>query len=283
MSWLTNLVPPRLRALVKKTDIPDNLWHKCPSCEQMLFHRELLENHHVCRYCNHHMRIDAKTRLKILFDSQQYTLVRVPSPYDNDPIKFKDSKRYVERIKEARAKTNLDDAILTAHGTVGGIPVVTAVFDFNFMGGSMGMAVGNGILAAAETAIKMQAPLVLIPSSGGARMQEGMLSLMQMPRTVLAIQKVKEAKLPFINILCDPTTGGVAASFALLGDINLAEPGAIIGFTGARVLEETLRQKLPEGFQKSEFLYEHGMIDAIVHRHQLKDELIKILRLILRH
>jgi acetyl-CoA carboxylase carboxyl transferase subunit beta len=225
------------------------------------------------------MRIGAKERLKMLFDEGDYQTIELPET-PLDPLKFRDRKRYTERLKEAQAKTDTTEAILVAHGKMGGAPVVIAAFDFTFMGGSMGMAVGEALLAAAKLAVLQEAPLITIPSSGGARMQEGILSLMQMPRTVIAVEQVKEAGLPYIVLLSDPTTGGVSASFAMLGDIALAEPGAVIGFAGQRVIEETIRETLPEGFQRAEYLLEHGMVDMVVHRRELRETIIRLLQLL---
>lgn len=279
MNWITNIVRPKLRALVHKTDVPDNLWTKCPHCEQMLYHREIETNLHVCPRCDHHLRIQAVRRLQMLFDDGLYEVIEFPKVLI-DPLRFRDRKRYIDRLREAQANADLQDAIVVAHGRLGAVPVVMAVLDFDFMGGSMGMAVGEAILTAARVAVRQQAPFIAISSSGGARMQEGILSLMQLPRTVIAIEEVKDAGLPYIAILADPTTGGVSASFAMLGDIAIAEPGAVIGFAGARVIEETIRQALPEGFQRSEFLRDHGMVDMVVHRRDLRDTLIRILGLL---
>ncbi|MBL8806804.1 MAG: acetyl-CoA carboxylase carboxyltransferase subunit beta [Rhodospirillales bacterium] len=279
MSWLTNFVRPKLRALVRKTEVPDNLWDTCPACSKMIFHRDLEANQRVCPHCGHHMRLPAKRRLETLFDDGAYARIELPK-VALDPLKFRDQKKYTDRLKAAREKTGEQDAILVAHGRIGGIGTVVAVFDFEFQGGSMGLAVGEGLVAAAKLAVLQQAPLIVIPASGGARMQEGILSLMQMPRTVIAAEEVKEAGLPYIVVLTDPTTGGVSASFAMLGDIAIAEPGATIGFAGARVIEETLREKLPPGFQKAEYLLEHGMVDMVVHRHELRTMLVRILRLL---
>jgi acetyl-CoA carboxylase carboxyl transferase subunit beta len=279
MNWITNYVRPKLQALVRKAEVPDNLWDKCPACEKMIFHRDLEANHRVCTQCGHHMRLPAKRRLEMLFDDGAFTRIELPRTIQ-DPLKFRDRKRYADRLKEAREKTQEQDAIIVAHGPLGGIRVVAAIFDFDFQGGSMGIAVGEAFLAAAQLAVLQQAPLIAIPASGGARMQEGILSLMQLPRTVIAVQQVKEAGLPFIVVLADPTTGGVSASFAMLGDIAIAEPGAVIGFAGARVIEETIREKLPPGFQKAEYLLEHGQIDMVVHRHKLREQLIRILGLL---
>ena len=281
MNWLTNFIRPKIKALVRKTDVPENLWDKCPSCARMIFHRDLEAAQRVCPHCGHHMRLKAARRLELLFDDGFYTRIELPKT-PVDPLRFRDSKKYGDRLSAARDKTGESDAIVVAHGTVGRLPAVIAAFDFDFLGGSMGVAVGEALVAAAKLATLQQAPLIAIPSSGGARMQEGILSLMQLPRTVIAAEQVKEAGLPFIVILADPTTGGVSASFAMLGDIAIAEPGAVIGFAGARVIEETIREKLPPGFQRSEYLLEHGMIDMVVHRHELRDALIRILKLILQ-
>jgi acetyl-CoA carboxylase carboxyl transferase subunit beta len=281
MNWLTNFVLPKIRAVVAKKDVPDNLWHKCPSCEQMLFHRELEANLFVCRNCGHHLRLDAKRRLELLFDEGQFTQIELPKT-PLDPLRFRDQKRYTDRLKEAQARNGGGDALVVAHGKIGGTSAVAAVFDFEFMGGSMGIAVGEGLLAAARLAVLQEAPLIVVPASGGARMQEGILSLMQLPRTTLAIHEVKSAGLPYIVLLTDPTTGGVSASFAMLGDITLAEPGAVVGFAGARVIEETIREKLPEGFQRAEYLLEHGMVDMVVPRREIHDTLARILDLLCR-
>jgi acetyl-CoA carboxylase carboxyl transferase subunit beta len=280
MNWLTNFVRPKIRAIVKKEDVPDNLWHRCPSCEQMLFHRDLVANLYVCTHCGHHMRISAEERLQLMFDDGRYTAIELPDTVQ-DPLKFRDQKRYGDRLKDSRTKTGHKDAIIVAHGRMGGLPAVVAAFDFRFLGGSMGMAVGEGLIAAARLAVLQQAPLIAIPASGGARMQEGILSLMQMPRSTVAVEMVREAGLPYIVLLTDPTTGGVSASFAMLGDIHIAEPGAIIGFAGARVIESTIREKLPEGFQRAEYLLEHGMVDMVVKRHDLRTTLIRIIGILM--
>ena len=282
MNWINNYVRPKIRSLVgAKSDVPENLWVQCPSCEQMLFHRDLEENLNVCKNCGHHMRLSARKRLEMLFDRGEFTEITLP---DNvvDPLKFRDRKRYSDRLKETRNSTGSNDAIIVSHGTINGHKTVVAVFDFSFMGGSMGIAVGNGIVAGAQLAVLQEASFLVVPSSGGARMQEGILSLMQMPRTTIAVQQVKEAKLPYIVLLADPTTGGVSASFAMLGDIALAEPGTIVGFAGARVIEETIREKLPEGFQRAEYLLDHGMIDMVVERHNLAETLGQIIDLLRR-
>jgi len=280
MNWITNTVLPKIQALVRR-EVPDNLWHKCVACGQMIFHRDLEQNLHVCPECGHHLRIGPVDRLKILFDDSRFDTIELPRPAA-DPMKFRDSKRYSERLREAQSKSGRGDALVVAHGTVGGVPAVAAVFDFGFMGGSMGTGVGDALVRAAKLAEAQNAALVVFPSSGGARMQEGILSLMQMPRTVAAVDRMKEKGLPFVVVLTDPTTGGVTASFAMLGDVHLAEPGAIIGFAGQRVIQETIREQLPEGFQKAEYLLEHGMVDAVVPRKELRATLGRILGLLMR-
>ena len=279
MNWLTNYVRPKLQALVRPKDVPENLWQKCPSCGHMIFHRDLEKALNVCQHCGHHMRLGVKKRLEMLFDDGKYTRIELPKVVD-DPLKFKDQKRYTDRLKDTRAKTGEQDAIIVAHGKMGGLNVVIAAFNFDFQGGSMGIAVGEGIVAAAELAVLQDAPLIVIPASGGARMQEGILSLMQMARTTVAVDKVKEKRLPYLVLLTDPTTGGVSASFAMLGDIAIAEPGCVIGFAGARVIESTIREKLPDGFQKAEYLLEHGMIDMVVPRKDLRATIVRTLSLL---
>jgi len=281
MNWINNYVRPKIRALVeRRPEVPENLWEKCPQCAAMIFHRELAENHRVCMHCGHHLRLPVKERLALLFDEGTCTRVELPDG-PVDPLRFRDQKRYGDRLKDSQAKTGEKDAILVGKGTIGGLPLVVAAFDFAFMGGSMGIAVGQGLIEAARTAVAEKAPLLVIPASGGARMQEGILSLMQMPRSTIAVQMVKEAGLPYLVLLTDPTTGGVSASFAMLGDIALAEPGAVIGFAGQRVIEETIREKLPEGFQRAEYLLEHGTVDMVVPRAELRPTLIRILGLLL--
>lgn len=279
MNWLKNFVRPRIRALTRRENVPENLWQKCPSCEQMIFYRELATNLYVCTHCNYHMRVSAKDRLDMVFDEGSYQLVELPQSVD-DPLRFRDQKRYSDRLKESRNKTKLTDAIQVAHGKIGGVNAVVAAFDFRFMGGSMGVAVGEGFVTAARLAVLQDAPLIVFPSSGGARMQEGILSLMQMPRTTVAVEELREAGLPYIVVLTDPTTGGVSASFAMLGDIAIAEPGAIIGFAGSRVIENTIRETLPEGFQRAEYLLEHGMIDMVVPRGEMRATLVRLLDLL---
>lgn len=281
MNWITNYVRPKIRALVApREDIPDNLWEKCASCGHMIFHRELEELLRVCPNCGHHMRIGPERRMQILFDEGAYQLLELPAA-PADPLKFRDRERYGDRLRKARAKTGQQDAIRVGHGRIGGRPAVIAAFDFAFMGGSMGMAVGEGLVAAAREAVRRRAALIAVPSSGGARMQEGILSLMQLPRSVIAVQMVREAGLPYVVLLTDPTTGGVSASFAMLGDIQIAEPGAVIGFAGARVIEETIRETLPPGFQRAEYLLEHGMLDMVVPRRELHPTLARLLGLLM--
>ena len=281
MNWLANYVRPRIRALVAPRDVPEDLWHKCPSCGSMVYVKYLVANLSVCPECSHHMRLGAKQRLDMMFDDGAYELVALPK-IPADPLKFRDNKRYVDRLRDAQSKTGRDDAIMVAHGKLGGMPTVIAAFDFSFMGGSMGIAVGEGIVTAARLAVAQEAALIVIPASGGARMQEGILSLMQMPRTVVASQQVREAGLPYIVVFTDPTTGGVSASFAMLGDVHIAETGAQIGFAGARVIEETMRQTLPDGFQRAEFLHSHGMVDIVVNRKELKPTIARILGLLMQ-
>ena len=279
MSWLAEYVRPKIRTLLGRRDVPDNLWIQCPSCQQMLFTKDLERAQKVCPNCGHHMRPTAAERLHYTFDDGQYTRIELPK-VPVDPLKFRDSKRYADRLKEAREKTGLDDAILVAHGAIGGHRAVVAAQAFEFMGGSMGAAVGEAIVAAARLAVLQQAPLIIFTASGGARMHEGAISLMQMPRTTIATRLVKDKGLPFITVLTDPTTGGVTASFAMLGDLQLAEPGALIGFAGARVIEQTVRETLPEGFQRAEYLHEHGIIDMVVKRADMRDTLGRLIGLL---
>ena len=279
MSWLTEFVRPKIRNLFARREVPENLWHQCSACQQMIFHTDLAANLKVCPHCGHHLRVSAQERLAWTFDENAYTRIELPK-VPADPLKFRDSKRYTDRLKEARETTHLDDAILVAHGTIVGARAVVAVMAFDFMAGSMGAAVGEGIVAAARLAVLQDAPLIVFTASGGARMQEGAVSLMQMPRTIIATRLVKEAGLPFIVVLTDPTTGGVTASFAMLGDLLIAEPGALIGFAGARVIEQTVREKLPEGFQRAEYLHEHGILDMVVKRTELRDMLTRVIDLL---
>ncbi|MGH7045463.1 MAG: acetyl-CoA carboxylase, carboxyltransferase subunit beta [Stellaceae bacterium] len=279
-NWLGNFVLPKIRAVVRKRDVPDNLWTKCPGCGQMLFHRELAANLEVCHACGHHLRIGAARRLQILFDEGTASRVELPRTV-SDPLRFRDRRRYADRLREAQAAHGPgSDAVIVAHGQIGGQPAVVAAFEFGFMGGSMGTAAGEALLTAARLAVLQEAALIVVPASGGARMQEGVLSLMQLPRTIIATDLVKEAGLPYLVLLTDPTTGGVSASFAMVGDITLAEPGAVIGFAGARVIEETIHEKLPDGFQRAEYLRDHGMIDLVVPRAELRATIGRLLGLL---
>lgn len=282
MSWLTEFVRPKIRTLFTRREVPDNLWTQCPACQQMQFTRDLMANLKVCSQCRHHLRASAAERLTWTFDANAFTRIELPK-VAADPLRFRDSKRYSDRLKDARDKTHLEDAIAVAHGTIESEPAVIAAMEFEFIGGSMGSGVGEGIVAAAKLAVLQEAPLIVFTASGGARMQEGAVSLMQMPKTVIATRLVKQAGLPFIVVLTDPTTGGVTASFAMLGDIQIAEPGALIGFAGARVIEQTVRETLPEGFQTAEYLLAHGMIDMVVHRGQLRETLARLIRLLRSH
>jgi acetyl-CoA carboxylase carboxyl transferase subunit beta len=280
MNWLTNYIKPKLESLVKKRDVPKNLWIKCP-CEKqtMIYYKDFEKSLGVCNECGVHMRLPSETRIKFLLDDGKYEKIKVSSS-KIDPLSFKDKKRYKDRLKQAKKKTKEDDAVVLAEGKIEGTDVILVVFDFNFMGGSMGISVGNSIVKASEISVKKKIPLIIIPSSGGARMQEGILSLMQMPRTIAAIQKIKENKIPYIVVLSDPTTGGVCASFAMLGDILIAEKGATIGFAGRRVIEQTIKETIPDNFQTADYLLEHGMIDMVVHRKDLKNKIYKILKFI---
>lgn len=280
MNWITNYVRPRINSIFSRRETPDNLWTKCPECGTMLFHREVTENLNVCSNCNHHMPITARERFKALFDGGVFSEVKVPAPRA-DPLNFRDQKKYPDRLKAAQKETGEPEAMLVASGEIGRTPIVAAAQDFSFMAGSMGMYVGNAIIAAAQEAVKLKRPLILFSAAGGARMQEGILSLMQMPRTTVAVQMLKEAGLPYIVVLTHPTTGGVTASYAMLGDVHIAEPNALICFAGPRVIEQTIREKLPEGFQRAEYLLDHGMLDRVTSRGQMRDELIAITRMLL--
>ena len=279
MNWLTEFVRPKIRTLLGQRDVPQNLWVQCANCQHMMFHAEFEKNQRVCGQCGHHARAGAAERLAWTFDEGQFTRIELPK-VPVDPLRFRATKRYSDQLREAREKTGLDDAILVAHGRIGGHKAVVAVMAFEFIGGSMGAAVGESIVAAAKLAVLQDAPLIVFTASGGARMMEGAVSLMQMPRTVIASQIVKEARLPFITVLTDPTTGGVTASFTMLGDIQIAEPGAEIGFAGARVIEQTVREKLPEGFQRSEYLLAHGILDMVVKRTDMNATLGRLISLL---
>ncbi|QTN34526.1 acetyl-CoA carboxylase, carboxyltransferase subunit beta [Cognatishimia activa] len=280
MNWITNYVRPRINSIFSRREVPENLWSKCDNCGTMLFHRELKDNLNVCTNCDHHMAITPRDRFHALFDGGIFTEVEVPEPVA-DPLTFKDQKKYPDRMKAAQKKTGERDAMLVAEGEIGRTPIVAAGQDFSFMGGSMGIYVGNAIIAGVERAVATKRPFILFSAAGGARMQEGILSLMQMPRTTVALQMLKEAGLPYIVVLTHPTTGGVTASYAMLGDVQIAEPNALIGFAGARVIEQTIREKLPEGFQRAEYLLDHGMLDRVTKRTEMRDELITIVRMLM--
>jgi acetyl-CoA carboxylase carboxyl transferase subunit beta len=279
MNWITNYVRPTINSLFSRREVPENLWTKCPECGTMLFHRELKDNLNVCTSCDHHMAFSPRDRFEALFDGGVFVEVKVPEPVA-DPLQFRDQKKYPDRLKAAQKATGEKEAMLVAEGDIGRTPIVAVAQDFAFMAGSMSMYVGNAIIAAAEVAVKKKRPLILFSAAGGARMQEGILGLMQMPRTTVAVQMLKEAGLPYIVVLTHPTTGGVTASYAMLGDVQIAEPNALIGFAGARVIEQTIREKLPEGFQRAEYLLDHGMLDMVTPRKMLKDELITIIRML---
>ncbi len=281
MNWIKNVIRPRIRRVFQKKETPGDLWRKCPSCGSMIFHRDLEQAFNVCTTCGHHMRLAAPRRLELLLDPDSWEIEETPEA-PLDPLGFRDQRRYRDRIKEAREKTGQRDAVLLARGRLTGLDVVLAVQDFSFMGGSLGAAAGEAIIAGAQTALADAAPYIMVTAAGGARMQEGILSLMQLPRTTVAIQSLRRAGLPYIVILTHPTTGGVTASYGMLGDVHIAEPGALIGFAGPRVIEQTIRQKLPEGFQSSEYLLEHGMVDMVVPRAALRAKLAGLLRLLLR-
>ena len=281
MNWINNVVRPKIRSfLTTKREVPDNMWVKCPVTGQMVFYKDLEANQFVFPGSNHHERMSAPLRLASIFDDGAYEKVAVPA-VAQDPLKFRDGRRYTDRLKDAKAKTNLDDAVLVAEGQLDGQRTIAAVQDFDFMAGSLGMAAGEAILTGMFRAVEKKCPFILFAASGGARMQEGILSLMQMPRTTIAVQRLREAKLPYIVVLTDPTTGGVTASYAMLGDIHIAEPGALICFAGPRVIQQTIREQLPEGFQRSEYLLAHGMVDMVVHRHKLRETLSRICKLLM--
>ena len=281
MNWISNYVRPKINSLFSRREVPENLWTKCPECGTMLFHRELADNLNVCTNCDHHMAIGPRARFSALFDGGIFSEVATPEPLA-DPLQFRDQKRYPERLRAAQKATGEKGAMLVAEGEMGRTGIVAAAQDFSFMGGSMGMQVGNAIITAAERAVALKRPLILFSAAGGARMQEGILSLMQMPRATVAVQMLREAGLPYLVVLTHPTSGGVTASYAMLGDVQIAEPNALICFAGPRVIEQTIREKLPEGFQRSEYLLDHGMLDRVTHRKALRDELITLVRLLLR-
>jgi len=280
MNWISN-VRPKIRNLLQRREVPENLWIKCPETGQLVFYKDVEANQFVIPGSNYHMRMSATARLKSMFDNQTWFDIAVPE-VPLDPLKFRDERRYVDRLKDARSKTGLNDAIKIGYGRLEGMPMVICVQDFNFMGGSLGMAAGEAVIKGLDTAVEKGCPFVMFATSGGARMQEGILSLMQLPRTTIAVQRMREARKPYIVVLTNPTTGGVTASYGMLGDVHIAEPGALIGFAGPRVIEQTIREKLPEGFQKSEYLRDHGMVDMVVHRHDLRATIVKLCRLFLK-
>ncbi|TKD18164.1 acetyl-CoA carboxylase carboxyltransferase subunit beta [Rhodobacter capsulatus] len=281
MNWISNYVRPKINSLFSRREMPENLWTKCPECGTMLFHREVTDNLNVCTNCDHHMAITPRDRFEALFDLGAFTEVKVPEPIA-DPLHFRDQKKYPDRMRAAQKTTGEKEAMLVVEGEVGKTRIVAVGQDFSFMGGSMGMYVGNAILAAAQRAIELHCPMVLFSAAGGARMQEGILSLMQMPRSTVAVQMLKDAGLPYVVVLTHPTTGGVTASYAMLGDVQIAEPNSLICFAGPRVIEQTIRETLPEGFQRAEYLLDHGMLDRVTHRKKLREELIVILRMMMR-
>ena len=278
MNWITNVVRPKIRSLLRR-ETPENLWIKCPETGQLVFYKDVEANQFVIPSSNYHMRISATARLKQMFDGGTWIDIGVPE-VTVDPLKFRDERRYADRLKDAKSKTGLHDAVKLGLGKLDGLPVVIAVQDFDFMGGSLGMAAGEAVIKGLETAVQKETPFIMFAASGGARMQEGVLSLMQLPRTTVAVQMLREARKPYLVVLTNPTTGGVTASYAMLGDVQIAEPGALIGFAGARVIEQTIREKLPEGFQRAEYLKDHGMVDMVVHRHELRPTLARLCRLL---
>ncbi len=280
MNWITNLVPPKIGNLLNRKDMPENLWIKCPESGEMVFHKDLEANMGVIPSSGYHMKITAKERLNFLFDDGEYEIIEMPK-VAQDPLKFRDKSKYADKLKDARKKTDLEDSILAAKGKVEDLDMIAVVHEMQFIGGSLGMAAGEMIVKAMEIAAETKTPLVLFAASGGARMQEGILSLMQLPRTTVGVQRMKDAGVPYIVVLTNPTTGGVSASYAMLGDVHIAEPGAVIGFAGRRVIEGTIREKLPDDFQTAEYLQEHGMVDMIVSRLDMKSTLSRVIRLLL--
>ncbi len=281
MNWINNVVRPKIQDILSKREMPDNLWVKCPESGQMVFHKDLEANQFVVPVSDYHMRMSAPDRLKSTFDDGEYEEIEFPE-VAHDPLKFRDEKKYVDRLKDAKAKTELKDAVLAGLGKINGMDVVAACQDFNFLGGSLGMAAGEAIVTAMLKAVELEVPFIMFAASGGARMQEGILSLMQMPRTTVAVQKLRDANLPYIVVFTNPTTGGVTASYAMLGDVHLAEPGALICFAGPRVIKQTIREQLPEGFQRAEYLLEHGMVDMVVHRHEMKEQLSSLCHILMK-
>ena len=280
MNWITNLVRPKIGGILGRSDMPENLWVKCPESGEMVFHKDLDANMGVVPNSGYHMKISAKERLRHFFDDGSYEMLPVPK-VAQDPLKFRDKSKYSDKLKDARKKTGLEDSILAGKGKVQGLEMIAVVHEMAFIGGSLGMAAGEMIIKAMELAAETKTPLVLFAASGGARMQEGILSLMQLPRTTVGVQMMKDAGVPYIVVLTNPTTGGVSASYAMLGDIHIAEPGAVIGFAGRRVIEGTIREKLPDDFQTSEYLLEHGMVDMIVSRLEMKSTISRVIRLML--
>jgi acetyl-CoA carboxylase carboxyl transferase subunit beta len=280
MNWISNVVRPKIRSFLRR-ETPENLWIKCPETGQLVFYKEVEANQFVIPSSNYHMRMGAVARLKTVFDGATWLDIGVPE-VTIDPLKFRDERRYVDRLKDAKAKTGLNDAVKLGLGKLDGVPVTIGVQDFDFMGGSLGMAAAEAFIKGAETAVDKRTPYIVFAASGGARMQEGILSLMQLPRTTVAVQMLRDARLPYIVVLTNPTTGGVTASYAMLGDVHIAEPGALIGFAGPRVIEQTIREKLPEGFQRAEYLAAHGMVDMVVHRHKLRGVLSDLCRLLMK-
>ncbi|MEX0746291.1 MAG: acetyl-CoA carboxylase, carboxyltransferase subunit beta [Phycisphaeraceae bacterium] len=279
MNWINSVVRPKIRSILRRKEMPENLWVKCPETGQMIYYKDLEANQFVVPGSNYHMRMTATARLKALFDDGDYESIALPE-VPLDPLKFRDERRYTDRLKDAKSKTGMADAVLAAAGRLEGEQIVAAVQDFDFLGGSLGTAAGEAVIAAMRAAVTRSTPFILFAASGGARMQEGILSLMQMPRTTVAVQELREARLPYIVVLTHPTTGGVTASYAMLGDIQIAEPGALIGFAGPRVIEQTIREQLPNGFQRAEYLHDHGMVDMVVHRHALRGTLARICQLL---
>ncbi|MCZ7661328.1 MAG: acetyl-CoA carboxylase, carboxyltransferase subunit beta [Xanthobacteraceae bacterium] len=280
MNWISNVVRPKIRSFLKR-EVPENAWIKCPETGQLVYYKDVEANQFVIPSSNYHMRMSATARLKSLFDGGEYEEIVIPDA-PVDPLRFRDERRYTDRLKDARTKTGMQDAVKVAVGRLDGLAATAGVQDFDFMGGSLGMAAGEAVITGLETAAARATPFIMFAASGGARMQEGILSLMQMPRTTVAVQRLREARQPYIVVLTNPTTGGVTASYAMLGDVHIAEPGALIGFAGPRVIEQTIREKLPEGFQRAEYLKDHGMVDMVVHRHQLRETLARLCRLLTR-
>ena len=281
MNWITNYVRPKLNSFLQRKEMPENLWIKCPQTGEMIFHKDLEANMGVIPASGYHMKIPAKKRLSYFFDDGEFETLPLPQ-VAQDPLKFRDQRKYTDRLKDNRAKTGLEDSIVNAVGKLHGMQITVCIHDFAFMGGSLGIAAGEAIIRAFEKAIELKSPLVLFAASGGARMQEGILSLMQLPRTVVMVERLKEAGLPYIVVLTNPTTGGVSASYAMLGDIHIAEPGAEIGFAGKRVIEQTIRERLPDDFQTSEYLLEHGMVDMVVPRKELRETIANLLHILMK-